>query len=310
MPAADRARRSKPAAGRAKLSKLSSGEEQWLGDLPLGVVRSKPASREAQIWLGDMPLGPVSSDPGQAAGTSTRSPNEPNNASTPAAASEALDLAERDERHGLANEEPLTEERDPGDASAAVPSTDSDDKLGASAEMGEDATPSAKLPGRARRALVDNFVAVILGVVAVGLAVALALAMVQLGNKSATDNAGASALTAAKSYSVELAAYDYRHLDKDFGVVLAHSTQSFRRSFTQSSNALKSTLTKYHATSKAKVVAAGLISASTSRAVALVFLDQTVTNSTQKGTTTDRSQVEITLVDTGGHWLIDQVTLP
>jgi len=163
--------------------------------------------------------------------------------------------------------------------------------------------------GRVRRILVDNFLAVILSVVAIGLAVALALTALQLGNKNTLLSAQVSVLAVAKTYSVELAGYDYRHLDQDFGVVLSHSTPSFRSSFGKSSNALKSTLLKYHATAKATVVAAGLVSATTGRAVALVFLDQTVTNSTQKRPTTDRSQVEITLVRAGGTWLIDQVTL-
>ena len=109
--------------------------------------------------------------------------------------------------------------------------------------------------------------------------------------------------------AVESAGYDYRHLDRDFGVALAHSTPSFRRSFTQSSDALKTTLTRYHATAHATVVSAGLVSATTSRAVALVLVDQTIANSTQKTPTTDRSQVEITLVNSGGSWLIDQVSL-
>jgi Mce-associated membrane protein len=163
--------------------------------------------------------------------------------------------------------------------------------------------------GPAGRILADNFLAVILGVVAIGLAVAFVLTMLQLRNDNALDSARTSALASAKTYSVELAGYDYRHLNQDFAVVLSHSTPSFRTSFSKSSNALKSTLLKYHASAKATVVAGGVISATSTRVVALVFLDQTVTNSTQKQPTTDRSQVEITLVRTGGTWLIDQVTL-
>jgi Mce-associated membrane protein len=179
---------------------------------------------------------------------------------------------------------------------------------GASAP-GDNEKPAGGRRERIRRVLVDNFLAVILAVVAVGLAVALALTTLQVGNDNTVGSARASALGAARTYAAELAGYDYRHLDQDFGIVLAHSTPSFRRSFTQSSDALKSTLLKYHASAKATVVAAGLVSASTGRAVALVFLDQTVTNSTQKRPTADRSQLEITLVRAGGTWLIDQVTL-
>ena len=179
----------------------------------------------------------------------------------------------------------------------------------AAAAPGDAEAPSQSPLAPVRRLVIGNFPATVLGIVAIALAVALVLTMQQLGNRSALDNARVSALAVAKTYSVEIAGYDYRHLDADFGVVLANSTPSFRRSFTQSSNALKSTLTKYHARASAKVVSAGLVSASTSQAVALVFLDQSVMNSAQKSPTTDRSQVEITLDYSGGKWLIDQVTL-
>ena len=146
-------------------------------------------------------------------------------------------------------------------------------------------------------------------VVVGALSVALALSLLALGNQRALSSSRTSALAVARTDAVQLASYDYRHLDRDFATVAGNTTSSFRRSFTQSSDALKSTLVKFKATSTASVVSAGLVSASTSKAVALVLLDQRIANSTQKAPTTDRSQVEITLVSSGGRWLIDQVTL-
>lgn len=147
------------------------------------------------------------------------------------------------------------------------------------------------------------------GVTIGALVVALILSLLALGNQSALASARTSALAVARTDAVQLASYDYRHLDRDFAIVAGNTTSSFRRSFTQSSDALKSTLLKFKATATASVVSAGLVSASTSKAVALVLLDQRIANSTQKAPTTDRSQVEITLVSSGGRWLIDQVTL-
>lgn len=147
------------------------------------------------------------------------------------------------------------------------------------------------------------------GVAVSALAVALIVSLVSLGNQRALSSSRTSALAVARTDAVQLASYDYRHLDSDFAVVAAQSTSSFRRSFTQSSDALKSTLTRFRATAAASVVSAGLVSASTSKAVALVLLDQKIANATQKAPTTDRTQVEITLVSSGGRWLIDQVTL-
>ncbi|HXW33199.1 MAG TPA: hypothetical protein VEJ87_01380 [Acidimicrobiales bacterium] len=177
---------------------------------------------------------------------------------------------------------------------------------------GVGASPASRQPTK-RQAAWDwvraNLAASVLALVAIVLAVVLIFALISIGNNNSLENARTTALAASRVYAVDLGSYNYQSLDQDFGKVLANSTPSFRQSFSQSSNALKSTLVRYDATSVAKVVSAGLVSATTSRAVSLVFLDQTISNSTQKSPTTDRSQVEITLVSSGGRWLIDQVSL-
>jgi Mce-associated membrane protein len=185
-------------------------------------------------------------------------------------------------------------------------------------EAGDDTDPLARTdgsersrprwPARARRSVALHPVTAIVGGIAVALAVALILTLLALGNRNATDSARTSAISAARTDAVKVAGYDYRHLDRDFAAVLADSTPSFRRSFLQASDALKTTLSRYHATAVAKVVSAGLVSATTSRAVVLVFLTQNIINSAQKATS-DRSQIKLTLVQSGGRWLIDQVSL-
>ncbi len=158
--------------------------------------------------------------------------------------------------------------------------------------------------------LTSHIRTIVVGMIVVVLVGALVQTTVQLWHRNGVDSARASALAAAKTYAVELATYDYRHLDQDFGLVLANSTPSFRQSFSQSSKSLESVLTKYDATAKANVVAAGMVSATTGRAVALLFINQTVTNTTQKGQpTSDESRLEITLLRPHGKWLINQVSL-
>jgi len=147
---------------------------------------------------------------------------------------------------------------------------------------------------------------------AVALVVAVALltlAKLSMNSESSLTSARTSALSAAKIYAVDLASYNYKHLNQDFGKVLTESTPTFKESFSQSSEALKTTLTRYDASASAKVVAAGLVSATTSRAVVLVFLNQTVDNSIQKNKPTTESRVEVTLLRSGGRWLVDQVSL-
>jgi len=147
---------------------------------------------------------------------------------------------------------------------------------------------------------------------AVALAVAvvlLTLTQLSLNSENSLNSSRTSALAAAKGYAVDLASYNYQNLDKDFGKVLAESTPAFKQSFRQSSEALKAVLIRYDASARASVIAAGLVSATTSRAVALVSLNQTVDNTIQTSKPTTESRVEITLLRVGGRWLIDQVRL-
>jgi Mce-associated membrane protein len=151
---------------------------------------------------------------------------------------------------------------------------------------------------------------VVLALVITGLVIALLSTDLKLRHQEALTSARTSAVAAAKADAIELASYDYRHLDQDFGTVRQHSSPSFQASFSQSSNALASVLARYHATAVASIVSAGVVSATTTRAVVLVFLVQTVTNTTQRsGPQKDQSRIQMTLVRNHGHWLIDQVQL-
>jgi Mce-associated membrane protein len=146
--------------------------------------------------------------------------------------------------------------------------------------------------------------------VVAALVVALILSLLDVGQKDAVNGARTSALKAAGAYAVEIGSYNYRHLQQDFAVVKEHSTPSFRASFSQSSNALLSILSKYHATATATVAAEGVVSASPSEAVVILFLNQHVTNTAKTGgASTDHSRLEMTLVRSNGHWLIDKVKL-
>jgi Mce-associated membrane protein len=142
------------------------------------------------------------------------------------------------------------------------------------------------------------------------LAAALVVTQLQLGRQNTLNGDRASAMSAARTYAVELGSYNYQHLSQDFDVVKSHSTPSFRASFTQSSDALGSLLSKYHATATATAISAGVFSASGNEAVVLVFLNQQVTNTAKAGgASSDHSRVEITLINSGGRWLIDKVRL-
>jgi Mce-associated membrane protein len=160
-----------------------------------------------------------------------------------------------------------------------------------------------------------NLVSLILGFAALCLAVALVVTLLQLGNrnsqlasKNALESARSSALTAARTYSGEIASYNYQHLDQDFATVEANSTPSFQQSYSKASDALKAILIRYNSSARATILSAGVVSATATRVVVVVFLEQTVTNTTQKTAAPTRSQILMTLDYLHGRWLIDDVT--
>jgi Mce-associated membrane protein len=146
-------------------------------------------------------------------------------------------------------------------------------------------------------------------VVIVGLAVALIFSQVQLSNQNSLNADRSSAVAAAKAAANDVATYSYRHLHRDFGRVESESTPAFRRSFIRSSDSLSKVLVQYKATASAKVLAAGVSSISSSKAVVLLFVNQSVANSTQSGVSTDASRIEVTLVRGDGHWLLQDLKL-
>ncbi len=146
-------------------------------------------------------------------------------------------------------------------------------------------------------------------VVIAGLAVALIVSQVRLSNQGSLAVDQTSAVATAKADANDVATYSYLHLHRDFGKVESESTPSFRRSFIGSSNGLSKVLVQYKATASAKVLAAGVSSISSSKAVVLLFVNQSVANSTQQGVSTDDSRIEVTLVRGNGRWLLEDLKL-
>jgi Mce-associated membrane protein len=163
---------------------------------------------------------------------------------------------------------------------------------------------------RSMQWLADHLPVVLVAMLVLALASGLGYTTLRLRHQDAVNHARTTAMAAAQVYAIELASYDYQHLDEDFGNVKQHSTAAFQAKFAQSSNGLVKLLKDYHATATAKLVAAGLVSADTGRAVVVAMLTQTVTNSAQKGKAPDtQSRIRITMVNHNGQWLIDSVDL-
>lgn len=191
---------------------------------------------------------------------------------------------------------------------------DAEDQPGSSRSEGEavdaEATPEPEVrqeqpdtPARRRRLLVGAAGLVVI----VGLAAALIVSQVQLSNQNSLDAERTSAVAAATVFAHDVATYSYRNLHRDFGRVENESTPSFRRNFIRSSDSLSKVLVQYKATASAKVLAAAVSSISANKAVVLLFVNQSVANSSQQGASTDDSRIEVTLVRDDGRWFLQDL---
>lgn len=146
-------------------------------------------------------------------------------------------------------------------------------------------------------------VTVALAILATALA---ALVAGRLSHRNAVADARVAALGAATSGVATVLSYDYRTLDKNFAKAESLLTPHFRKLYdTTTARGVKPLAAKYRAVSSADVTAGGVVQASGSRAVVLVLVSQTVTNSQLAAPRLDRSRINVTLVHRGGRWLID-----
>lgn len=138
----------------------------------------------------------------------------------------------------------------------------------------------------------------------------LSAARLEMSANQQIDNARTNALKAARTYAVYFGSYDYEHLDEDFKRVTAHLTPDFAKKYASVSSGLRSVIKQYHGKSTATVQGAALASVTTTKAVALVFLDQTVTTTQSTTPRIDRNRMQMTMQrQSNGDWLISDLAL-
>jgi len=140
------------------------------------------------------------------------------------------------------------------------------------------------------------------GLVAV-LVAGLAVQTVRLSRVSSPDEQR-SVLAAARSFAVEAATYDYRHVDQDYQTVVDHSTGSFRQQFLANSTAQKRKIVDFQGQSIARVDDAAVRDLSGDTATVILFLDQKVINSSLQAPRLEQDRLRLTLVRRGGAWLV------
>jgi Mce-associated membrane protein len=133
----------------------------------------------------------------------------------------------------------------------------------------------------------------------------------KVSNYQRADALRASAQKSAIAYGTAFGSYNYRDLHGQFApwtLILSHSSAQFKADYQKTSTALEPTIVQYKATAKAAIPVSAVSSATSAKAVVLLLLSQTITNSTQKnGPQTQQFLVTMTLVRQHGQWIIDNV---
>jgi Mce-associated membrane protein len=130
-----------------------------------------------------------------------------------------------------------------------------------------------------------------------------------LRGEQALDTARSAALDAGARYAVDLSSYDYRDLATSFGAITANATPTFAQQYQRFSSGLQGALVQEKSVATATVVAEAVASANPTSVTLLVFVDQTVSNTSTTAPQVNHNRMQLTLLNVAGKWQIDQVQL-
>ena len=153
---------------------------------------------------------------------------------------------------------------------------------------------------------------VVLVVLLVAAVVALVLLWRQNGDLAeAKDLAAAeqSATEAATRIAVSMTSYDYRSVDKDFAWIDEDGTSTFQRTFSESTKPIRQLITRTRATATGKVTDAAGTADDVDHVEVLLFVDQELKRAGDSRSSVDSNRVVMTMVRSGGRWLVDDVEL-
>jgi Mce-associated membrane protein len=154
---------------------------------------------------------------------------------------------------------------------------------------------------------------VVLGAAVVVFVVALAASGFfgwQLWQQRQIERAGEEAQQAAVAYAQVLTSIDSTKVDENFAQVLDGATGEFKDMYTQSSVQLRQLLVDNKANAHGVVLDSAVQSATTDKVVVLLFVDQSVSNTSVPDPRVDRSRIKMTMENVDGRWRASKVELP
>ena len=145
---------------------------------------------------------------------------------------------------------------------------------------------------------------------AAGLLAALGVLGWQVLSEQRLNRAAAEAQRTAVDYAQVLTSIDSDNVDENFRQVLDGATGEFKDMYSASSGELRQLLIDNKATARGVVIDSAVQSISTDRAVVLLFVDQSVSNTKLPDPRIDRSRMKMTLEKVDGRWRASKVELP
>jgi Mce-associated membrane protein len=190
---------------------------------------------------------------------------------------------------------------------------------GKSAARRDDRRPVGRRKQQARRAairlarlhravLVLAVLVVVVGLGVLALAGAAGLARLPLVSGTISDSARNDALASANAAAPALLSYDYRTFDASIDKGRRYVTGPFAKQYASTTKSLKANAVKEHAVVSAQVSSSGVVSASPTEVVVLLYVNQYRQNSNITGQKVDQNRVVMTMVPVGDQWKVSKVT--
>lgn len=117
------------------------------------------------------------------------------------------------------------------------------------------------------------------------------------------------ALAAGKVFAVDVTTYNYGKIDENVQKVRSNSTDKFWQMYSEVSNQLIGLLKQYKADSKGELLHAGVAEFDGDKAVLVLIMNTTITNTNTPQPRIDRSQMVMTLVEVDNEWKMDGLAL-
>jgi len=157
---------------------------------------------------------------------------------------------------------------------------------------------------RSRRRLATRSLA---AVATAAVLIGLLLAGIRVMHDGSVDDARSAALSAATTFVVQATNYDYQQIDDEFQSVIDRSTGEFRQKFLAASAGAKKKIVDFQARSQGVVEDAAVRDVTTDSATVLVVADQQVLNTSPDGPRAEHDRLRVTLLRSGGRWLVSKL---